>query len=451
MSNKKCTICAYNFTNHKRLPISCENCEVTICLNCFEKWLIDPSNPQIYLCCKQPINDLIIWRNLTKKGLKLYFEKLCNIELEEQKKLMIDAENKLSIKKSNKLLVKREKELRLHLKRNPTDKVAFQQLFEVSEKILNNNIILENKDKIDHNSVKCLQSKCTGIMIKNKCSVCEIMICLKCKEVKENDHICDPNLVKNVEEMKRSTKPCPNCSVPIHKIDGCDQMFCVQCHSAFSWNSGKIDKSNRIHNPHYFDYIAKVRQNYLIYDDNQLLNDILNKIISSRKYNLFYIPRLIQECAAIITALSDFIFNQTSLQTYREQSINHIIKFKNKKLSLNTSSNDDPIIAVRVKKVWLNNIKHAYVVKKFLCTEVMDILTTYLKHVKSTICVELCGILDNDNVLDDDDDELKKELNYIAKIYNTELFKVEKKHKISTKTKLLPGLHCSLVEWDRYN
>ena len=77
-----------------------------------------------------------------------------------------------------------------------------------------------------------------------KCAICEVRVCSKCHEImgytpncKEN-HECNPDTVAAVEMIKQETKPCPQCTAPIFKISGCDQMWCTACNIAFSWRTG---------------------------------------------------------------------------------------------------------------------------------------------------------------------------------------------------------------------
>lgn len=119
---------------------------------------------------------------------------------------------------------------------------------------------------------KCSAENCRGFL-NNKwvCTMCNTLTCSKCREiigshaeqtnefgegtsskpVTKEKHECDPNTVETVKMLKKDTKACPSCLIPIHKIDGCDQMYCVSCYTAFSWNTGKIE-TGKIHNPHYY-------------------------------------------------------------------------------------------------------------------------------------------------------------------------------------------------------
>jgi hypothetical protein len=104
----------------------------------------------------------------------------------------------------------------------------------------------------------CPTDGCKGFLSTAwKCGLCNVHVCSKCHEVKvdgEDEHICDPNSVATAEMIARDSKACPKCASIIFKIDGCDQMFCTQCHTAFSWRTGRIE-TGTIHNPHYYDYM----------------------------------------------------------------------------------------------------------------------------------------------------------------------------------------------------
>jgi hypothetical protein len=106
----------------------------------------------------------------------------------------------------------------------------------------------------------CQTGGCRGMLSSAyKCDLCEKFTCSKCLESiagEKNDHVCDPATIETAEEIKKNTRPCPNCGCRISKIDGCDQMWCIECKTAFSWSKGTIEV-DMIHNPHYFQWMRQ--------------------------------------------------------------------------------------------------------------------------------------------------------------------------------------------------
>jgi hypothetical protein len=100
----------------------------------------------------------------------------------------------------------------------------------------------------------CPQDNCKGFLSTAwKCGVCEKRTCPDCHEPKDEDHVCKKECIETAQLLARDTKTCPKCAALIFKIEGCDQMWCTQCTTAFSWRTGQIEVG-RIHNPHYYDY-----------------------------------------------------------------------------------------------------------------------------------------------------------------------------------------------------
>ena len=103
----------------------------------------------------------------------------------------------------------------------------------------------------------CSDTDCRGFLSSQwKCGICEQWSCPDCHELKgpnkDAEHTCDPNNVATAKLLASDTKGCPLCRTNIFKISGCDQMWCTQCHTAFSWKTGNIE--NTIHNPHYYEW-----------------------------------------------------------------------------------------------------------------------------------------------------------------------------------------------------
>jgi hypothetical protein len=109
---------------------------------------------------------------------------------------------------------------------------------------------------------RCTVAECNGFLSSAwKCGLCNTWACPECFEIKGMDrdvaHTCTPDALATAALIRKDTKPCPTCGEMISKIDGCDQMFCTSCHKPFSWTTGQSITRGIIHNPHYFQWLAK--------------------------------------------------------------------------------------------------------------------------------------------------------------------------------------------------
>jgi len=102
----------------------------------------------------------------------------------------------------------------------------------------------------------CPKESCRGFLSSAyKCGTCQDHVCTACREVlgpnREIAHTCDPGLVETIKAIQKDSRACPKCGVNISRVEGCDQMFCTQCDTSFSYAKGTIIQG-AIHNPHYF-------------------------------------------------------------------------------------------------------------------------------------------------------------------------------------------------------
>ena len=110
----------------------------------------------------------------------------------------------------------------------------------------------------------CPDADCRGFLsTQSKCGLCSKWTCPTCNVVKGCDrnapHECNPDDVASAALIRHDTRQCPNCSMGIFRIEGCSQMWCTQCNTAFCWNTGRIQTN--IHNPHYFEWLRRTGGN----------------------------------------------------------------------------------------------------------------------------------------------------------------------------------------------
>jgi ribosomal protein S27AE len=108
---------------------------------------------------------------------------------------------------------------------------------------------------------KCPNTDCRGFLSTQwKCNLCSYRTCKECLVcMVDDEHKCNPADVETAKLLAKDSKPCPNCGEIIFKIDGCDQIFCTQCHTAFNWRTGRRE-TGAIHNPHYFEWLRRTQQ-----------------------------------------------------------------------------------------------------------------------------------------------------------------------------------------------
>jgi hypothetical protein len=100
---------------------------------------------------------------------------------------------------------------------------------------------------------RCPEEECRGFLEGDwKCGICKIKACSKCGVKKEDEHECDEDTKATFQLIRDETRPCPKCAIPIHKWEGCNQMYCTQCSCMFDYRTGRLE-TGFFHNPHYFD------------------------------------------------------------------------------------------------------------------------------------------------------------------------------------------------------
>ena len=249
-----CQICVngVNLTKHK--IINCPYCQFAACRTCCETYVLNETS---FKCMSPDCG-----REWTRQFQTTVFTAtFINGRLKQRREqLLFDNERALlpSTQPVVETMIKRENlEKNLSEVKKKMNELSIQRYAIMHEiHLLRTNQPSERTEFIK----SCPDSNCRGFLSSQwKCGICEKWSCPHCHEVKGENrdapHECNPETVATVSLLANDTKPCPKCRTRIFKINGCDEMFCTNCHTGFNWRTGRIQET--IHNPHYFEWLRR--------------------------------------------------------------------------------------------------------------------------------------------------------------------------------------------------
>jgi hypothetical protein len=248
-----CNICCDDYNKSTRSQVCCPYCEFDVCRTCCETYILSESIPKCMKPeCAKEWSRKFLRENFTNTFLtSRYKEHLEDVLFDQEKALLPATQPLVEEKIAKRALKKQVRDLDLLIED------LYKQKRELERQIEFGIIPSEENKERSHFVRQCPANGCRGFLSSQwKCGICEQWSCPQCHELKGSNrdcqHTCDPNNVETAKLLAKDSKPCPKCQSLIFKISGCDQIWCTQCHIAFSWKTGKLEK--HIHNPHFYEW-----------------------------------------------------------------------------------------------------------------------------------------------------------------------------------------------------
>lgn len=312
---KECLICCEKFNKSDHKPSLCQYCNYEACTSCAETYLIGTTqdahcmNPD----CKKAWSYEFMTGIFTKKFItSTYKKRREDLLFERERSLLPETQPYAEVAKRIHDIEKLEDPINQQINKTK-DEINKNQIqwstttdpqkrLEKYKKLLDlkikhftlkterefiaykKNIIMREINGTSIEKEKrvfvraCPADNCKGFLSTAwKCGLCEVRVCAECHEIKETkdqfdarhpkghnsaasapapEHICKPENVQTALVLKNECKNCPKCAASIFKIEGCDQMYCTMCQTAFSWRTGLVE-TGTIHNPHYYEYLRR--------------------------------------------------------------------------------------------------------------------------------------------------------------------------------------------------
>ena len=264
-----CNICTEQFNKVANTKIDCPFCNESACRRCIQTYITGSTNDPHCMHCKKLWEREFIDDNLTMTYRTNEYKKHREAVLLEREIALMPATQFRAeqIREAEKLeqdllppfnarlqeLWKKQVELQVEI--DTVNKLRMDSIYQI--RLLRSGTAKKEKEAVAFIR-KCPDGECRGFLSTAwKCGLCSKWACPECHEIKgdtrEAPHECKPENIATAKLLAKDCRPCPGCAVQITKIEGCDQMWCPQCHTAFSWRTGRKEVGI-VHNPHFYEW-----------------------------------------------------------------------------------------------------------------------------------------------------------------------------------------------------
>lgn len=436
----ECSVCFSTFNKSTHKEIKCESCNEKTCKQCVLHWLKERTNITCP-CCNVAWNTDFCYENVSKKICddykRIHTDLIFKIEqtfIEETQpfiqieKMYEQANKELKETYEHRAMCnsipmvkqyrhpdtptwktdKRTEEIAKNFRKKHYLRILDQQIRDlrykvnkISECLIDHHdidILNENLESVisvqkrEKSSLPCPINECKGYIMSytGKCGICDIQICRKCHViVKDENHICNKDDLETIKLIYEGSKPCPKCNARISKIDGCDQMYCVQCKTAFSWKTGKVE-TGRIHNPHYYDELRRINNGVIPREpgDNPIIDDDCVEPVRAFRLIRDNSETFLKYMNLYNSLYSDYNYTNATLMRYRgiDENINFNTNFKNRFKYIKNEIDEE-----KFKSLIYRDFKNTKYNKEIyeLVREFLDIFKRILKNMYSKLIPSL--------------------------------------------------------------
>lgn len=279
MEEEDCPVCLEDYGSGRGLiPVVC-GCGFRACQKCYRTYLMQSANPAMHcMQCKREWPRTFQYRNFPKSFVNQEHKKHRAEQLFDAERARLPETQAIArVMRRQREMQERRRELGREIRRQidlhvrPLQQesrrldVMLQLCLEGNYggivRQLATNTPGPEAAEASGATIKCPGRDCRGFLNNrtHRCPLCDLRVCGSCLEELPADagaegHECTPEAVASAEAIRKSTRPCPTCGTRISKVSGCDQMFCTQCNTAFSWRTGAIERG-LVHNPHYHEWV----------------------------------------------------------------------------------------------------------------------------------------------------------------------------------------------------